>query len=128
MRTFVMSSVAGAILIASAGCADSAAVETNKTADIQAEKVAAEQTEEQDGKAEMREAAIGAYPEGDILDEQVTMDHYQLQVVEDNPGVRVMFLSDENGQRQFKSVFQKDSHILKVIDLDQGLIFKGTIG
>ncbi|RYG71761.1 hypothetical protein EU245_13125 [Lentibacillus lipolyticus] len=127
-RTLLMSTAAGAFLIGSAGCADSSAAETNKATNGKTKKAATEQVEEQGGYTKDQKTAISAYPEADILDEQVAMDQYQLQIVEDNPGVRVIFLHDENGERRFKSVFRKEHRILNVIDLDQGLLFKGIIG
>ncbi|WP_281863270.1 hypothetical protein [Planomicrobium okeanokoites] len=38
----------------------------------------------------------------------------------DNPGNRVMFLLDENGEKRYKTIFVKYNSYLKIIDLDGG--------
>ncbi|SFE01817.1 hypothetical protein SAMN05216238_10785 [Lentibacillus persicus] len=69
----------------------------------------------------------GLYPENDILDEQVDSNDYQVEVVLNNSEVRIILLKDESGRVQFRSIYEKRNKMLKVIDLGQGLIFKGVI-
>lgn len=49
------------------------------------------------------------------------------QVAKDNKGKRVILLKDANGKTQYKSIYVKKKNHLKVIDLQGGLIFKGSI-
>lgn len=66
--------------------------------------------------------------EHDILDEYVSSDAYQTQIVENNEHKRIIVLNDEGGQPQYKSIFVKETKSLEIIDLDQGMVFKGSIG
>lgn len=128
MKSLFMSSAAGALLIASAVGTDAANITGGAINEQESEsntKIA--QTEKRDTHVPRDDFSVGMYPESDILDEQVDSDDYQMQVVENNSDIRIIILKDEYGQAQFKSVFEKDSKMLKVIDFDQGMIFKGVI-
>lgn len=66
--------------------------------------------------------------EHDILDEYVSSDGYQTQIVENNSHKRIIVLTDESGKPQYKSIFVKVTKSLEIIDLNQGMVFKGKIG
>ncbi|MBY7144887.1 hypothetical protein KFZ56_17870 [Virgibacillus sp. NKC19-3] len=61
------------------------------------------------------------------LSNYVDVDDGNAQVVEDNPHKRILLLKDGNDQPQFKSIYMKHPHRLKVIELDRGPIYNGSI-
>ncbi|SFB21728.1 hypothetical protein SAMN04488072_11035 [Lentibacillus halodurans] len=129
MRSLFLSTAAGALLFASAAGTESAKVTGAAGANHKpGEDTKMIQTDRQNRNVAYDDAANGMYPESDILDEQVDADHYQMQVVENNENIRIIVLKDENGHAQYKSIFQKHRHLVKVIDFDQGMVFKGVIG
>ncbi|WP_077324893.1 hypothetical protein [Virgibacillus siamensis] len=79
-----------------------------------------EDTEDNDGNRE--------FPEFTVLDEHIDADDYEMQIVKDNAHKRVIILNNDNGDGQFKSIYMKDTNVLKIIDFKQGMVFKGTIG
>ncbi|MUV38245.1 hypothetical protein JNUCC1_02081 [Lentibacillus sp. JNUCC-1] len=66
--------------------------------------------------------------EYDTLDDAVDADDFNAEVVENNAHKRVILLSDDNGQPQFKSILVKDTNRLKVIDFQGGLVFNQILG
>ncbi|WP_217586027.1 hypothetical protein [Lentibacillus saliphilus] len=66
--------------------------------------------------------------EYDTLDDIVEADDFNAQVVENNAHKRVIVLTDDNGQPQFKSIFVKDTNRLKIIDFKAGLVFDQILG
>lgn len=70
---------------------------------------------------------ITSLPEIPVIKEHTGNDDYQYDIVTDNSGNRIMFLLDENSEKQFKTIFIKNESRLKIIDLDAGQIFNEII-
>lgn len=87
-------------------------------------------SESNNEKKDTKEEAVGGqeFPEFSVLDEQIDADDYEMQIVEDNKHNRVIILNDEAGNGQFKSIYVKETNVLQIIDFDQGMVFRGTIG
>ncbi|ASK63383.1 hypothetical protein CFK37_15070 [Virgibacillus phasianinus] len=68
------------------------------------------------------------FPEFIIIDELINANSYQIQIVANNSHKRIIILKDEDGQPQYKSIYIKDINQLKIIEFDQGMVFKGDIG
>ncbi|MGP4108924.1 hypothetical protein [Virgibacillus sp. L01] len=116
MKSLFMTTAAGALILSAGSITDAGALPIEKTKKSQAN---VEVTENSD--------PVDILPEFTVLDEQVDSDDYQAQVIEDNQQTRVIILKDEDGHAQYKSVYVKNSNVLEVIDLDQGMVFKGVI-
>lgn len=74
-----------------------------------------------------KESSDSDLEEYSTLEKEVNMDDLQTDVVEDNSNKRVMLLKDEDGKKEYKSVYVKHKDFIKVIDLDGGLVYKGKI-
>lgn len=62
-----------------------------------------------------------------IIQNQVPAGNDSVQVVEDNPYKRVLFIGDETEQKKYKTIFIKKTNRLKIIDLNRGQIFNEII-
>ncbi|ANU20628.1 hypothetical protein BBI15_10570 [Planococcus plakortidis] len=68
------------------------------------------------------------YAEYSMVEEQVDTGRLTYHLATDNPGNRILFLLDENGEKQFKTIFLKDSRELEIIDLSNGeQVYRGDI-
>lgn len=76
---------------------------------------------------EDKESSDSDLEEYSTLEKEVNMDDLQTDVVEDNSNKRVMLIKDEDGNKEYKSVYVKHKDFIKVIDLDGGLVYKGKI-
>ncbi|WP_052455659.1 hypothetical protein [Bhargavaea cecembensis] len=70
---------------------------------------------------------ISSLPEYHKLASVVSLDGLTPAIAEDNYNKRVIVLKGANGHGEFKSIFIKRTNMLKVIDLDGGQIFYGSI-
>ena len=61
-----------------------------------------------------------SFEEYGTITNQVSTENLTFYLGTDNPGNRVMFLVDEQGEKQFKTIFVKYNSYLKIIDLDGG--------
>lgn len=71
--------------------------------------------------------SISSLPEYSKLASVVDLDGLTPVMVEDNHNNRVIVLKGENGHGEYKSIFVKRTNMLKVIDLDGGQIYYGSI-
>ncbi|MUK90819.1 hypothetical protein GMD78_20935 [Ornithinibacillus sp. L9] len=55
------------------------------------------------------------------------MRTYKQNKVTDNNGKRVLLILDDNGEKEYKTIFIKDTNCLKIIDLDDGEIYNEII-
>lgn len=98
-----------------------------------------EETKEQEVEVEAPETEVGGQensihgdhtelPEYITITEQVGAD-FTFETVTDNEGNRILFLKDENGEKQYKTVFVKHDNRLEIIKIngDVGLVFEGRI-
>lgn len=93
---------------------------------VEEEKGTEEENNGDKGKGTDLEAAT--YPEYETVMEQVKGEDYTVYLETDNPGSRVMFLVDQNGEKSYKTVFVKEEKQLKIIHLgNEGIIFNDTI-
>ena len=68
------------------------------------------------------------YAEYAMIEKKVDTDSLAYHLATDNPGNRIIFLLNENGEKQFKTIFLKRSQELEIIDLDNGKrVYQGTI-
>ncbi|WP_121614865.1 hypothetical protein [Virgibacillus halodenitrificans] len=88
----------------------------------------AEDSDSQEGQTVEEETVeIDDFVEFDIVEEQTGVDEDNMKVVENNPYKRVLLITNENGQQQFKSIFVKETNRLKIIDFQNGLLFNEVI-
>lgn len=68
------------------------------------------------------------YEEYNVIEEKVETDNLTYYLSTDNQGNRILFLLDENGVKQFKTIFLKYNEELKIINLSNGdLVYKGNV-
>ena len=68
------------------------------------------------------------YAEYAMIEKKVDTDSFTYHLATDNPGNRILFLLNENGEKQFKTIFLKHSQELEIIDLDNGKrVYQGKI-
>lgn len=127
MRPLILGTAVGALLVAPVTGEDTNEITEDK-ANETVSKMNVIKTNERAESDQPGNTSAGMYPESDLLDEQVDADDYQMQIVKNTSHIRIIVLRDENGQAQYKSIFMKNTNILEMIDLDQGLIFKGVLG
>ncbi|SRR5690625_979407 len=103
--------------------ADTAVSEHNKEPDKEETS-----DEEINQKAESPNAKLASFPEYDVLVEEIDMDNLAADVKTNNPNKRVMILTDDDGEKQYKSIYIKEKQRLKIISLDEeGQIFNKVI-
>ena len=90
------------------------------------EKEAAEPAQAETAKAGAADE-FAQYEEYAVLASKVDVNKYQIKVVEDNQGKRVIALTDSNGRVHYKSIFVKYNSWLKIVDTKQGLVYNGQI-
>ncbi|WP_130860248.1 hypothetical protein [Gracilibacillus phocaeensis] len=68
------------------------------------------------------------FPETEVLAQHIDLDQLEQQIVEDNPGKRVMLLVSPEGEKEYKSVFIKETSRLKIIPIGPGApLYNDTI-
>ncbi|HIS29449.1 MAG TPA: hypothetical protein IAA78_08290 [Candidatus Avamphibacillus intestinigallinarum] len=61
---------------------------------------------------------LAQYDEYDVLNSKIKdIDSYPARVETDNPNTRVILFGEDNGQKDYKSIFVKRENRLKIIDL-----------
>lgn len=60
------------------------------------------------------------YAEYATIEKNVNTDSLTYHLATDNQGNRILFLLNEDGEKQFKTIFLKTSQELEIIDLDNG--------
>ena len=73
--------------------------------------------------------ALAGFPEYDILAEHIDLNMYVADIETDNKGSRVIFYENEQGEKEYKSIFIKNENRLKIISLDDddGMIYNDQI-
>lgn len=73
-------------------------------------------------------ADVASFEEYNVIVEQVNTDGLTFHLSTDNQGNRIMFLVNEDGKKQYKTIFVKYDQHLKIIDVNNGgLVYNGTI-
>ncbi|ARK32630.1 PepSY domain-containing protein [Halalkalibacter krulwichiae] len=70
---------------------------------------------------------VSSYPEQEKLLELENAYDLQVEVVTDNVGKRVLLFVDSKGQTKYKSIFVKTTDHLKIIEINQGLVYNSTL-
>lgn len=68
-----------------------------------------------------------AQEEMEFIQNQIPSGNDYVQVVEDNPHKRILFIGDDTSQKKYKTIFIKDTNRLKIIDLNGGQIINEII-
>ncbi|GAA0437560.1 hypothetical protein GCM10008983_13030 [Lentibacillus halophilus] len=124
MKTLFLSSAAGALLL-SGGLTGMGGAQATDAPDQGNAQTPTHQVSSENVKISSN---VQTYAEYEVLDEHVNdVEDYQVNVVANNANKRVIILSDDNNQEQYKSVFVKNNDRLKIIDLDNGPIFNNVL-
>jgi len=121
------------MLVLLAACTSNSGENSTDNAEKEDDTVLSEDNKEaaQDKEAEEIEPQseeIANFPEYDVLAEELNMDNLAADVKTDNPNKRVMILTDDDGEKQYKSIYIKEKQRLKIISLDEeGQIFNEVI-
>ena len=68
------------------------------------------------------------FTEFDVLVDKIDLDIYQGVVETDNKGNRIILFENENGDKEYKSIFIKHENRLKIVQFDDdGLIYNEII-
>ncbi|NBJ70327.1 MULTISPECIES: hypothetical protein [Clostridia] len=62
-----------------------------------------------------------------ILEEKVNLANYKLNIVNDNPYKRVIFIENTDNKNEYKSIFIKKTNRLKLIRLRDGIIYNKVV-
>ncbi|MEK4299774.1 hypothetical protein MKY30_10320 [Oceanobacillus sp. FSL W8-0428] len=108
MKTILLSTAAGALLLTGI-YANTGEAEDNEVMAF----------EEETGESTQKEM--------EVIQNQIPSGNDSVQVVEDNPHKRILFIGDEANQKKYKTIFIKDTNRLKIIDLNGGQIFNDII-
>ncbi len=114
MKTLLLTTAAGALLFSGgfAGAGSTHATDTPNQVKVQSHAY--------------DHSNLQQFTEFEVLEEYIDdVEDYKVQVVENNPGKRVIMLTDNN--QQYKSIFIKKTNRLKIIDLDKGPILNQVI-
>lgn len=120
MKPLFMTTAAGALLL-SAGCAvtNAGSPQMNNPGQVKANV--------EMSQVKQREEHVQHLPEFEVIDEQVDADNFEVEIVENNQHTRVIIVTVQESHEKYKSVYVKDTNVLKIIDLNQGLVFQGMI-
>ena len=67
-------------------------------------------------------------PEYHVVIEQIGMKDYNVETVTDNEEKRILLIRDEAGERQYKTIFIKNTQRLKIIEMgEDGQIFNDIL-
>lgn len=111
MKTILLSTAAGALLVTG----------------IYANTGEAEEITTDNEAVAMEETGTNAQEEMEVIQNEIPSENDSVQVVEDNPHKRILFIGDDANQKKYKTIFIKDTNRLKIIDLNGGPIFNDII-
>lgn len=127
MKKFVLAITVTGALLAACGYE-----ETNEQGleegEVEAPETEAEEQEAVEQTDSVDNEDYADLPEYATITEQVG-SNYTFETVTDNEGNRILFLKDENGEKQYKTVFVKNTNNLEIIKINGqvGRIFEGKI-
>lgn len=70
---------------------------------------------------------IKSFKEFETIDKNLTLQKHSVEVVEDNVGKRILLIKDENNDEVYKTIYTKENHRLKIIEIEKGQIFNKKI-
>ncbi|WP_080875671.1 hypothetical protein [Oceanobacillus timonensis] len=88
---------------------------------------AEEMTEDNEPTTFEKETNGSAQEEMEVIQNQLPSGNDSVQVIEDNPYKRILFIGDADEQKKYKTIYIKDTNRLKIIDLNGGQIFNEII-
>src|SRR5699024_746747 len=88
-----------------------------------------DKSEKETEKASEKEdtSKVDKMDEYKTIADHVDVSKYDVRVVEDNSNKRIMLLNDDNKKPEYKTIYIKHKNMLKIIDLNGGLVYKGII-
>lgn len=89
------------------------------------QEVKTETAAKSETKSEEATNSISNYPEAGTIGSHIDLSTHTGSVVEDNQGKRIIVFSDNNGHKQYKSIYSKRNGYLKIIDFNGGMIYNG---
>ncbi|HLR02095.1 MAG TPA: hypothetical protein VK111_05055 [Virgibacillus sp.] len=103
--------------------------ENNHKAEDRADKDNDNSSAEEETKKESKDenSDVEGMDEYKTIGEHVDVDKYDAKVVEDNSNKRIILLNDDHSKPEYKTIYIKDKKFLKIIDLNGGMVYKGTI-
>lgn len=103
--------------------------ENNHKAEDRADKDNDKSSAEEETKKESKDenSDVEGMDEYKTIGEHVDVDKYDAKVVEDNSNKRIILLNDDHSKPEYKTIYIKDKKFLKIIDLNGGMVYKGTI-
>lgn len=78
-------------------------------------------------EAAPKPTGIEAYAEYGKIASHVNVANFSAQIVTDNQGKRIILLNDSNGRAQYKSIYVKKKNRLKLINMNGGLVYNGSL-
>lgn len=60
------------------------------------------------------------FPEYNMLAEKIDLNEYKGNVKTDNQGNRIILFEDDDGEKEYKSIFIKNDNRLKIIEFEDG--------
>jgi|SRR5699024_12686988 len=71
--------------------------------------------------------SIKSFKEFETIDENITLQKHSVEVVEDNVGKRILLIKNEDNDEVYKTIYTKENHRLKIIEIEKGQIFNKKI-
>src|SRR5699024_563209 len=78
-------------------------------------------------KTSSKDTELSEFDEYNTMKKHIDVDDYDVKKIEDNKNKRVIILKDAKGNAQYKSIYIKHKDTVKIIDLDGGLVYKGSL-
>jgi len=76
-----------------------------------------DETSTEDSQNSEAENDVADFEEGDALQDTIDLEGLTMETATDNPNKRVLLFSNDEGQKEYKSVFIKQKNRLKIIDI-----------
>ena len=115
-----------AFLLASCG-SDADNTENTGSNDVEQHEDATTEEVVQEG-SEVKDKTLQTLPEYATLTDFIDVNHYTITSQTENKGNRILVFANEEGEKEYKSIFVKNDQRLKIIDLvDDHLLFNDVI-
>src|SRR5699024_10168097 len=115
-----------AFLLARCG-SDAENTENTGSNDVEQHEDATTEEVVQEG-SEVKDKTLQTLPEYATLTDFIDVNHYTITSQTENKGNRILVFANEEGEKEYKSIFVKNDQRLKIIDLvDDHLLFNDVI-
>lgn len=105
--------------VSSEETAESSSISSEEESTEDTEETSTEETDESstdDSQTSDAADSVADFEEGDTLQDTVDLEGLTMETATDNPNKRVLLFSNDEGQKEYKSVFIKRTNRLKIID------------